>query len=121
MLVARPRLDSPLGAATLTYDAASEMYFANPQTVPTSLIAYRPNLSKFTVFNHRTHARVFDYSVALAGPRSSSVAQRGSIGLKANAGADRAVAIIPNGRGLVYRITVTIDRLLQTIDVTGRS
>ena len=97
----------------------TELYFTNPATLPTELGARQPNLVSFTVFNHEGRARVYQYAVTLAGPRASSVAERGSIRVKDLAGAVRTVNLVRTGRHGTYLITVTITDPLQTIHFTA--
>jgi len=99
----------------------TELYFTDSATLPTRLNVREPSPVSFTVFNHEGRERVYEYVVTLAGPRGSSVAERGSIVLKDNAGAGRVVNVVPTGLNEAYVITVTIIRPLQTIHFTGHS
>jgi hypothetical protein len=105
------------GAAQTTH--YTELYFTSPATLPTELSARKPNLISFTIFNREGHTRVYQYLVTVAGPRASSVVERGSVGIKDHAGAVRIVKVVPPGSHGTYLVTVTITDPLQTIHFTA--
>jgi hypothetical protein len=101
--------------------AYTELYFSNPEALPTRLTARGPNTFSFTVFNHEGRKRVYQYVVTLAGPTGLSVVQRGSVGLAEDSGLATVVAVAPIDRHRAYVVTVTIAGSRQSISFTGSS
>jgi hypothetical protein len=99
----------------------TELYFSDPNGLPTSLSLSHPNLFGFTVVNHEGHDTVYSYGVTLASSHGTSTIARGRIDLRDNEGATRIVNVRPIRRATQYLITVHLFARSESIWFRGVS
>jgi hypothetical protein len=99
----------------------TELYFSDPQSLPSSLSLSAPNLFGFTVVNHEGHDTVYSYVVTLASSYGSSIIAQGRIDLKNNMSATRPVNVRPTHSATEYVTTVSLQGRFETIHFRGVS
>ena len=86
----------------------TELYFSNPQALPTSLSLSAPNLFRFTLVNHEGHDTAYSYTVTLASVYGVSTIAQGRIDLKNGVTGTRLVNVHPTRRATEYLVTVSL-------------
>lgn len=99
----------------------TELYFTDPQTLPTKLNVPGPNRFEFTVVNHEGRARAYAYVVTLTGSSGSTVIDKGTLSLGDNIGAGKVVDIVVTRQRAAYVVTVMLSGPRQAIYFRGYS
>jgi hypothetical protein len=93
----------------------TELYFTNPQTIPTFLSVSRPDSCSFTIANHEGRARTYSYVVTLSSSQGTSTVGSGTIGVEDGGAATRLVEVGPAKPGRAYTVTVKLLGRSETI------
>jgi len=93
----------------------TELFFSDPQSLPSSLSLSAPNLFGFTVVNHEEHDTVYSYVVTLVSSHGGSTIAHGRIDLRNNMSATRLVNVRPTQRATEYVTTVNLQGRSETI------
>jgi len=99
----------------------TELYFSNPQALPTSLSLSRLNLFKFTIVNHEGHDTIYSYVVTLASSHGAATIARGRIDVGNGMKATRVVNVVPIRPATKYVVTTALRGRLETIHFAGVS
>lgn len=99
----------------------TQLYFSDPNDLPTSLSLSRPNRFGFTVVNDEGSATTYSYVVTLASSNTSSTIARGRIRLGDNKAATTLVNVSPTRRATMYLITVKLVGRAEMIRFGGVS
>ena len=99
----------------------TELYFTNPQALPTSLSLSRPNLCMFTISNHEGHDAIYSYVVTLSRLHGAKIIARDSIDVGDNKKTTTVVNVVPPRRATKYVVTVTLRGRPETIHFSGIS
>ena len=110
-------------AISVTRQPASytALYFSNPQALPASLSLSRPNLCKFTIFNHEGHDAIYPYVVTLTSSHGAKTIAQDHIDVGDNKKATMVINIVPPRRATKYVVTVTLQGRPETIHFVGVS
>lgn len=99
----------------------TELYFSNPQALPTTLSLSRPNLCIFTISNHEGHDTIYSYVVTLSSSHGAKTIARDRIDVGDNKKVTTAVNVVPPRRATKYVVTVTLPGRPETIHFSGIS
>lgn len=97
----------------------TELYFSDPQSLPSSLSLSAPNLFGFTVVNHEGHDTVYSYVVTLASSYGGATIAQGRLDLRNNMSATRLVNVRPTHGATEYVTTVNLQGRSETIRFRG--
>jgi hypothetical protein len=99
----------------------TELYFSDPESLPTTLSSRVPSPFGFTIANHQGHDHFYAYTVTLSGDHRTSILEQGTFDLKSNANAAKVVDVVAPARHQAYLITVAIANPRQTIHFWSHS
>ena len=102
-------------------ESYSELYFSDPRALPASLSLSRPNLCRFTIFNHEGHDAIYSYVVTLTSSHGSKTIARDRIDVGDKAKTTTVVNVVPPRRATKYVVTVTLRGRPETIHFSGIS
>jgi len=97
----------------------TELYFNQPDALPTAVAPPGPGRFGFTIANHQGHATAYAYTVTLASTNGAAVAARGTVQVADGRSTTEPVTFYPPSEETNYVVTVTLADRSETIHFGG--
>jgi hypothetical protein len=97
----------------------TQLYFADPGTLPAKLKVDQKNTFDFTIVNDENRAYSYTYAVTLADSRSHSVVTTETVTIDSGGSVTRPVTLAPKDRKAKYLVTVALAGINQSVHFYG--